>query len=197
VVLAVWRGRDGFTLVELLLSIAVLSVLVGVSVPLASDVIDEQRTAAAARYLASRIVSARIEAVMRSSAVGFRFQPQASDYTFRSYIDGNGNGLRASEIQTRIDVPLGMPERLADNFPGVRFELMPNVPDADGVRDGRTDGVRIGAALMLTLGPDGTATSGTLYLRGRRSQYAVRVLGGTGRTRVLQYHAGERKWISR
>ena len=34
---------------------------------------------------------------------------------------------------------------------------------------------------------DGTATSGTLYVRGRRVQYAVRVLGVTGRTRMLQY----------
>ncbi len=33
---------------------------------------------------------------------------------------------------------------------------------------------------------DGTATSGTLYVRGRKGQYAVRVLGVTGRTRMLQ-----------
>jgi hypothetical protein len=175
----------------------VLSVLLGVAVPLSADAIDEQRTAAAARYLAARIVSARIDAIKRATAVGLRFQPQSSDCTFGSYIDGNGNGLRASEIQTRIDAPLGTPERLADNFPGIRFELIPDVPDVDGVRDGRTDGIRIGVSRILTLGPDGTATSGTLYLRGRRSQFAVRVLGGTGRTRVLQYHSAERKWVSR
>ena len=48
----------------------------------------------------------------------------------------------------------------------------------------------IGPAKILTMSPDGTATSGTLYLRGARSQYAVRVLGATGRTRVLKYDRG-------
>ena len=39
-------------------------------------------------------------------------------------------------------------------------------------------------------------TSGTVYVRGRRSQYAVRVLGATGRTRLLHYHTGQRAWVS-
>ena len=33
------------------------------------------------------------------------------------------------------------------------------------------DGVRIGSARILTMSPSGTATSGTLYLQGRRAQY--------------------------
>jgi hypothetical protein len=57
--------------------------------------------------------------------------------------------------------------------------------------------VRIGAARILTMSPDGTATSGTLYVQGRRAQYAVRVLGATGRTRVFKYDTGARTWISR
>jgi hypothetical protein len=59
------------------------------------------------------------------------------------------------------------------------------------------DGVRIGTAGILSMISDGTATSGTLYIRGRRRQYAVRVLGVTGRTRVLQYSPGDRSWIGR
>lgn len=59
------------------------------------------------------------------------------------------------------------------------------------------DGVRIGTSRMLTLGPDGTATSGTLYVQGRKGQYAIRVLGATGRTRVLRFDAGARQWVSR
>jgi hypothetical protein len=74
---------------------------------------------------------------------------------------------------------------------------MPDVPDANGESGTGQDGVRIGSARILTMSVDGTATSGTLYVRGRRSQYAVRVLGVTGRTRMLQYHAGDRTWINR
>jgi hypothetical protein len=80
----------------------------------------------------------------------------------------------------------------------VRFGLRAHVPDLDGIRasaDG--DGVRIGTSRILSMGPDGTATAGTLYLRGRRGQYAVRVLGATGRTRVLRYEAGTDTWVTR
>ena len=47
------------------------------------------------------------------------------------------------------------------------------------------------------MSPDGSATSGTLYVQGRRAQYAVRVLGATGRTRVLVYNPGMRQWTAR
>ena len=36
----------------------------------------------------------------------------------------------------------------------------------------------------------------TLYVQGARAQYAVRVLGATGRTRVLKYEPGSRSWVS-
>ena len=65
------------------------------------------------------------------------------------------------------------------------------------MRNTGTDGVRIGTAKILTMSADGTATSGTLYLQGRRAQDAVRVLGATGRTRVLKYDTGRRTWINR
>jgi prepilin-type N-terminal cleavage/methylation domain-containing protein len=191
------QRQRGFTALETLLSVALLSVLVGIAVPLSGDVVDELRTAGAARHMAARIGRARMDAIRRATAVGFRFQTGSVDYSFRAYVDGNGNGVRTLDIQRGIDEPDGTAAQIADNFPGIRFELRPDLPDLDGVRDGRTDGVRIGAARILTMSPDGTATSGTLYLRGRRSQYAVRVLGATGRTRVLTYLSGDGTWISR
>ena len=49
---------------------------------------------------------------------------------------------------------------------------------------------------LMSFTPLGTASSGTLYLRGRDgSQYAVRVLGATGRTRVLRYEPVTRTWV--
>jgi len=173
------------------------AIAVGVGLPLYGDAIDELRTAGAARYLASRITSAHIDALRRSAAVALRFEPGSPDYALRAYLDGNGNGIRTLDIQRALDPPLSAAERLADTFAGVRFELTPGVPDVDGITDGRVDGVRVGVGRILTLSPDGTSSSGTVYLRGRRTQYAVRVLGSTGRTRVLQYDSGSRKWISR
>ncbi len=77
------------------------------------------------------------------------------------------------------------------------FSFSQGLPDADGREGTGEDGLRIGTARILTMSSDGTATSGTLYIRGRRGQYAVRVLGATGRTRMLQYDTGSRSWIDR
>jgi hypothetical protein len=119
------------------------------------------------------------------------------DYVFAPFADGNGNGVRTADIRSGVDRQLGAFERLADKFPGVRFQLPSEVRDVDGATSATSDGVRIGTARILTMSPDGTATSGTLYVRGTRGQYAVRVLGITGRTRVLQYRVGDRSWTTR
>jgi type II secretory pathway pseudopilin PulG len=193
------RARDaaGLTLLETMFTIALLATVLGFSVPILGASVDDHRTAMAARYLAGRLGRARMDAVKRSTATALRFQSGAPDYTFTPYADGNDNGLRTADINAGIDRPIGVAERLADNYPGVRFGLLPGVPDADGSSGTGTDGVRIGSSRILTLSPDGTATAGTLYIQGRRAQYAVRVLGVTGRVRVLKYEAGVRRWISR
>jgi prepilin-type N-terminal cleavage/methylation domain-containing protein len=187
----------GFTLIELLFAVALATVLAGMALPLTATAIDELRTAAAARYLAGRIALGRMDAIKRSTAVALRFEASDPDYAFAPYADGNGNGVRTADIRRGVDPPVGLPQQLWHTFPGVRFGLMPDLPDVDGGPGGGTDGVRIGAARLLTMSPNGTATSGTLYLQGRRAQYAVRVLGATGRTRVLKYDTGAGTWMSR
>lgn len=195
------RGRNsserGITLLELVFVVSVTVVLTGVAVPLTGDALDEARTGAAARYLAGQIVSSRMDAVNRSRCVALRFEASTPDYRVARYVDGNGNGVRSADIGGGIDFIDGVPKRIGDDFPNVRFGLAEGLPDVDGVRGAGTDGVRIGSAKILTMSPDGTATSGTLYVEGRRAQYAVRVLGATGRTRVLKYDSGRRAWISR
>ena len=207
-------NSDGASLLELMFAVSMSATLVGISVPAVAHALDEWRTVAAARYVAARIGSARLDAVRHSRATALRFEvargdgpadgdgggsaaSAGRDYAFVPVADGNGNGVRSSEIGDGVDPAIGRPERLRDLFPGVRFELMSDAPDADGNRGTGPDGVRIGGAQILTMSADGTATPGTLYIRGRRSQYAVRVLGVTGRTRMLQYQAGQGTWINR
>ncbi|MEO8078121.1 MAG: prepilin-type N-terminal cleavage/methylation domain-containing protein [Acidobacteriota bacterium] len=187
----------GFTLLELLLVVALSGVLAAIAVPMTNTALDEIHTASAARYLAGRIMSTRMDAIRRSAAVALRFVASTPDYTFGAYVDGNGDGVRTADIAGGVDRPLASPQHLQDQFPGVVFGLLAGVPDADGAAQGTSDGVRIGSARILTMTPDGTATSGTLYVRGRQAQYAVRVLGATGRTRVLKFDTGARTWNSR
>jgi len=189
--------ESGFTLPEVLMVTAVTATVIGSAIPMLFASLDDHRTGAAARYLASKVRGARMEAVKRSAAVALKFGPVAQDYTFTLHLDGNRNGVRSADIRRAVDPALGPAERLRDNFPGVSFGLLPGVRDVDGGSGGGTDGVRIGASDILTLSPDGTATPGTLYVCGRRAQYAVRVLGVTGRTRLMKYERGTRTWIAR
>ena len=190
------RSSSGFTLIELMLTMAVSVVLLGVAIPVGSDALDDMRTRAAARYLAGRIANSRLGAVNRSRAIGIRFVAGTPDYQFSSYVDGNGNGVRTTDIQDGTDFVLEVSRQLGSDFRGVRFGLMVGITDIDGVGNTNPDGVRIGTPKILTVSPDGTATSGTLYVQGIRAQYAIRVLGATGRTRVLKYESGSRSWVS-
>lgn len=185
----------GFTVLEVMLASSIVLIVAALSVPATTGVLDEVRTGMAARYLEGRILSARAAAVRRSAHIALRFEATDSDYRVSEYLDGNGNGVRSAEIAARIDPELAVPQRIGHLFPGVTFGLLPGLPDVDGARATGTDGVRIGVSRLLTLGPDGTASSGTLYVRGRRGQYAVRILGATGRTRVLRFHPGTMGWV--
>jgi type II secretory pathway pseudopilin PulG len=188
----------GFTVVEVLLATAIAVTVLAVSVPLTIDATDRIRTGMAARYLATRIMDARMQSIRRSTRVALRFEPVEKDYGFAEYLDGNGDGVRTADIAARIDPELAPRQLLGDQFPQVAFGLMPGIPDINGSRSlAHSDGVRIGTSRILTLGPDGTATSGTLYVHGRRAQYAIRILGATGRTRVMQFDQGARQWLAR
>ena len=126
---------------------------------------------------------------------GLRFEAASPDYRITAVADGNGNGLRTSEIQRGIDRTLGEAERLDMHFAGVAFGILSGVPDADGQPANGADGVRFGASKLLSMNPDGTASSGTLYVHGReRAQYAVRVLGTTGRVRILKFDFVKGRW---
>lgn len=182
-------------MIELLFSVAIAGTVAAIAVPQGLRALDDFRARSAARYLAERIIDARFAAITRSTATGIRFEVDAADYRMTSVSDGNGNGLRTLEIQRGIDVTLSEPERLEMHFAGVVFGILAGLPDADGQPANGSDGVRLGASKLLSMNADGTCSSGTLYLHGRdRSQYAVRVLGVTGRVRILKYDFVKGRW---
>lgn len=133
------------------------------------------------------MAAARAHAVLRSSHVALRFVEDRSGFTFQTFVDDNQNGVRSGDIAAAVDRALDRPTRLPDLFPGVDIAIRPELGP---------DPVRIGSSGLLSFTPLGTATPGTVYVRGRDgTQLAVRVLGATARARVLRYvpHTGE--WI--
>ena len=51
---------SGYTLLELLVVLALVVILAGMAIPFAHSMLDRSRTAAAARYVASRLMLARL-----------------------------------------------------------------------------------------------------------------------------------------
>jgi type II secretory pathway pseudopilin PulG len=190
-------GEQGSTLVELVCATALLMVLMAAAVPQATGNLDEARAAAAARHVAARLRWARLEAASRGATVGFRFEIAGAGYTWSAYVDGNGNGLRARDIEDGVDQRLAPSEAVSALYAGAEFGLVPDVPPIGAsAPDGSPDPIRIGRTDIVSVSPTGSETSGTLYLRVRRAQFAVRLLGATGRTRVLHFARGPRTWIS-
>lgn len=180
-------ARDGYTLIEILFVAALITTLSAIAVPQSLAAIDRARAAAGARYLAARMAMARSHAVMRSANVALRFTEDRAGITFRMFVDGNRNGVRARDIAAHVDQPLDAPARLSDLFPGVAIAVS---------GEAGSDPLRIGSSNILSFAPLGTATSGSVYVRGRDgSQFAIRILGATGRVRVQRYQPHTSTWI--
>jgi prepilin-type N-terminal cleavage/methylation domain-containing protein len=189
-------SHGGYSLLELLLVLTVVGILSGVSVPPVLAALDDHRASGAARYISTRIQRTRMEAINRSTTVALQFLQDASGYSFGVYVDGNGDGVRTQDIRDTIDLRIGAVEHLSNNFAGVEFGLLPDLPavDAAGVPPG-TDPIKLGASNILSYSPTGTSSSGSLYLRGRGpTQYVVRVFGDTGRVRILKFNTLTRQW---
>jgi prepilin-type N-terminal cleavage/methylation domain-containing protein len=186
---------SGFSLLEVLVAIAVMAIVAAIALPLAHGSVDRSRTAAAAHYVAGRIAAARFEAAQRSAFVAIRFVEGTTGYSLRTYVDGNGNGVVAPDIASNVDAPLTSEERLDYHFPGVSFGILANVTSIDtGQPIGSSDPIQIGPSALVSMNPNGSSTSGTLFVRGYANQFAVRVLGATGRTRVFEFDFGNTRW---
>jgi prepilin-type N-terminal cleavage/methylation domain-containing protein len=195
-----YSPQHGFTLIELLLVVALLVIVSSVSVPLVASSLDASRTWGAAKYVAGRLNFARSVAVKRSVFVAMRVQTYGNSYRCTLYADGNRNGVRTIDIDHQMDRPLAAPERIDEKFGGVTFGILDGVKAVDSgeLLGAGTDPVRFGQSDLISFNPNGSASAGTLYLRGRgRQQVAVRVLGITGRVRVLRYRFDTGQWEMR
>jgi hypothetical protein len=188
--------ESGASLLEIVFAAGVLATIAAMSASSLLAAVDDFRTLGAVRYLSSRLHETRMEAVMRSSNAAMRFSTDNGEYAFAIFVDGNGDGVRSADIQRGLDPELRRQERLSDHFRGVAFGAGPDIPPVDpaGTAPG-DDPIRIGASDLLSFTALGTATPGSLYVRGPRgTQYVVRVLGETGRTRILRFDRNGRRW---
>ena len=175
----------GYTLIELVFAAGLITILAAAAIPQLTAGVERSRTVGAARYLASRLALARAQAVARSANVALLLTAVEGTFMVGTYVDGNGDGVRTRDIAAGIDTSVSVPVRLSSLFP--RVVLFLNDPAVTSTFD---------TSALMSFSPLGTASSRTLYLRGADgSQYAVRVLGATGRTRVLRLVASNGAWV--
>ncbi len=192
----------GFSMTEVLLALALVSIVAGFAMAGVLPEVRRTHDEAAARYVLTRVRQARAEALQRATNVGIRFEAQEQ---FRVYADGNSNGLRSRDIDEGVDPPLGPAQRLEHDFAGAKFGIASTLPPIEpgGDRlDAGADPIRLGASRILSFGPTGRGSSGTLYIRGPgpgEQQYAIRIYGPTGRVRLMQFRrsGGQGQWVER
>ena len=188
-------GR-GYSLLELMFVLALSVTMSAAALPEYLTALDDVRVSGAVHYVSARLQRARMEAVSRSAMVGVQFTQTAAGYSYAVYVDGNRNGVLTRDIQRGIDRLITPAERLADQFTGVEFGAIPGLPpvDSSGTAPG-TDPIRLGSGNIASFSALGTASSGTVYIRSRRdAQYAVRIFGETGRTRMMKFEPRTRQW---
>lgn len=188
--------QSGYSFVELVFVAGLIVTVSGIAMPPMLAGLDDMRTRGATRYMSTRLQRARAEAVMRSADVAMRFTAVPGGYAYAMYVDGNRNGVRTREILRGVDRLIGVSERLGDSFSGVEFGTIPKLPPVDpGGAAPEDDPIRLGPSGLVTFTAAGTATTGSLYVRGRGgAQYVIRIFGDTGKTRVLKFNTRTKQW---
>jgi type II secretory pathway pseudopilin PulG len=180
--------------VEVVLALAIVMSLCAIGVPALGHIADAKRTQDAASFFAGQFRMARQRAVMTGRNVAVVFDDVAGEVGWRTCLDGDRDGVSRSDIASGTDRCDAASEAVSFRFPDVRVGYLPGVPGPDG--GVAPAPLRFGTAAMAAFSPVGTTTSGTVALRGEgTAQFAVRVAGVTGRTRVLEFDPGRRVWV--
>jgi type II secretory pathway pseudopilin PulG len=187
-------GTSGYSLIELLLVLAAATTLASLALPLTSVSTDAGMARQAASFVATRLRLARQQAVARTTTVGLVFDMVNGRWSVRVCADGNNNGVRRADIGSGVDRCLEGPHDLEAMFPGVRVAVDSSL-DGPAGEPPSPDAVRFGPSDIASFSSSGSCTAGSLFLRSSHGvQYAVRVAGVTGRTRVLRYNAPVGSW---
>jgi type II secretory pathway pseudopilin PulG len=189
------EGEDaGVSLTEALVVAAVIATLSTLTAPLVARSRDAGRAWHATAYFAARFREMHHRAITGGASVGLVFDQIDGRWTFRVCRDRNGNGIRRAEIKAGVDVCPEGPHDIASILPGSRIAVLAGIPGPEGTAS-PTDAVKFGASDIASFSSAGSCTAGSIYLQSLDgTQYAIRVLGINGRTRMLRYDPIQKKW---
>ncbi len=104
------KNRSGFTLIELMVVIAIIAILSAIAVPSIMAWLPNMRLKAAARDVYSNIQRARVEAVKRNTCITIKFTTVVYPTTGGGYSgfidDGSGGGTACNGLRDGTEVVL-------------------------------------------------------------------------------------------
>jgi hypothetical protein len=187
----------GSSFVEVLVAVALMVVIGAASVPPLLSLRDNVHIAGAARHVAAIVYATRAESLKRGVNVALVFQSSAAGIRFAMFADGNYDGVRSADVLAGIDRQVAPWLRIGDQFPRASFGIVPGVLDPDSGSALSGSPLKLGGSSVLSFAPAGSATSGTVYLRGpAEQQFAIRLLGTTGRSRLLRFDFKVKRWVA-
>lgn len=191
------RRESGVTLLELIAAVAVIGILALCAVPSFATYRRHASLRAQADQLRSIFRMARSRAIKRNANSGVRFAPRGSQWTFALYDDGDGDGIRSDDIASGVDRCYAAPSVLMPEFHIATIALLPvAIRDPDGdLLPPTASAVQFGRSSVCSFSPTGSGTPGTAYITNTDGEiFAIRVLGASGKVRVLRYDALRKKW---
>lgn len=119
-------GHSGFTLLELLITLALAALLAGLAVPAMGRLLDNARLRAATETLARELRLARNHALTYQQNTYFTATATANRWCFgwrdASPCNCKATSSRAAQCRTRQGNPQRLNRQLSEDFPAVRLE---------------------------------------------------------------------------
>lgn len=111
-------SHRGFTLIEAMLVLALLSMILGIGVPAVRQMIHGQQVRKASIDLATALILSRQEAIMRRRAVVLERRDGDWSLGWRIFVDHNGNGaFDAGELVLKTGDAISDGVRISGNTP--------------------------------------------------------------------------------
>jgi prepilin-type N-terminal cleavage/methylation domain-containing protein len=195
------RAEAGFQLVEMLVVLAVLTVLAGIATPPLLSALSGLEVRLAAGEVASALRLARAYAIAHATHVGVKFRTaESGTVTWSVYRDGDGDGVLTEDIDAGVDPRVSPWLRLAHFGRRVRFGFPPGPAPRDPGDPRRRldrldDPIRFNRSDIASFGPLSGSTPGSIYVTdGTRHLTVVRVASATARARLLEYDPEQEVW---
>jgi prepilin-type N-terminal cleavage/methylation domain-containing protein len=187
------RWESGFSLLETLVASAILGMLAVVGIGSFGRLCAQSSTQALGEVVRAMVARAQGQAVIRRTYTAVVFEPTDVGAAALIYEDGDGDGVTREDIKRGTDRPLTSTVLMKE---GWAYLGLPDSVKTDPMGNplGNGDPIRFGRGDILSFGPNGTGTPGSLYLRDIRGTeaWAFRVAGIDGRIRYYRWWKG--KW---